>query len=218
MTGNWYSIGVCSTFIVLLSFWEHFLKDEYWFIFIDLVNSIAGRATRVLPRLLLLQVLWRNVLWKLSYKYCWFRQCYHSIMKKTGYDKDFAAVEAAASAGGQIMPPIMGAAFLMAEMTEACATIALACIPAILYFSGILAVHFEAKEAWFERASQGIHSNFLKLLQRLPADSMLVLILTMSYGFTALQPVSPFWRYHCKRFQKKPGFPPRFCGCSGNRC
>ncbi len=73
------------------------------------------------------------------------------MMKKMGYKPEFAAaVEAAASTGGQIMPPIMGAAaFLMAEFTgEPYGTIALrAILPAILYFTGIfIAVHLEAKK------------------------------------------------------------------------
>ena len=73
------------------------------------------------------------------------------MMKKTGYKPEFAgAVEAAASTGGQIMPPIMGAAaFLMAEyMDLPYAEVAVkAILPAILYFTGIfIAVHLEAKK------------------------------------------------------------------------
>ena len=73
------------------------------------------------------------------------------MMKKTGYKPEFAgAVEAAASTGGQIMPPIMGAAaFLMAEyMKIPYAQVAVkAILPAILYFTGIfIAVHLEAKK------------------------------------------------------------------------
>ena len=73
------------------------------------------------------------------------------MMKKTGYKGEFAgAVEAAASTGGQIMPPIMGAAaFLMAEyMNVTYAEVALrAILPAVLYFTGIfVAVHLEAKK------------------------------------------------------------------------
>ena len=72
------------------------------------------------------------------------------MMKKTGYQGEFAAaVEAAASTGGQIMPPIMGAAaFLMAEyMSTSYANVAVkAILPALLYFTGIfLSVHLEAK-------------------------------------------------------------------------
>ena len=72
------------------------------------------------------------------------------MMKKTGYTPEFAgAVEAAASTGGQIMPPIMGAAaFLMAEyMNVPYSQVAMmAILPAVLYFGGIfLSVHLEAK-------------------------------------------------------------------------
>lgn len=71
------------------------------------------------------------------------------LMKRVGYSKNFAgAVEASASIGGQILPPIMGAsAFIMAETTGvAYGTIALAAlIPALLYFLGvIMQVHFRA--------------------------------------------------------------------------
>lgn len=73
------------------------------------------------------------------------------MMKKTGYKPAFAgAVEAASSTGGQIMPPIMGAAaFLMAEYMGIpyIEVAAKAIIPALLYFSGIfIAVHLEAKK------------------------------------------------------------------------
>ena len=72
------------------------------------------------------------------------------MMKKTGYRREFAgAVEAAASTGGQLMPPIMGAAaFLMSEFTEVpyWDIAKAAAVPAILYFTGIwIMVHFEAK-------------------------------------------------------------------------
>lgn len=71
------------------------------------------------------------------------------LMKKIGYSKNFAgAVEASASVGGQILPPIMGAsAFIMAETTGVSyGTIALAALlPAVLYYLGVIAqVHFRA--------------------------------------------------------------------------
>ncbi len=73
------------------------------------------------------------------------------MMKKTGYKPEFAgAVEAASSTGGQIMPPIMGAAaFLMAEYMGIpyIEVAAKAVVPALLYFTGIfMAVHLEAKK------------------------------------------------------------------------
>jgi len=77
------------------------------------------------------------------------------LMKSVGYRKEFAgAVEAAASTGGQLMPPIMGAAaFIMTEFINVpYVTIAIAaCIPALLYFSGIfITVHLEAKKTGLE--------------------------------------------------------------------
>ena len=72
------------------------------------------------------------------------------MMKETGYKAEFAgAVEAAASTGGQIMPPIMGAAaFLMADFIGVpySSILGRAVLPAILYFAGIfITVHLEAK-------------------------------------------------------------------------
>ncbi|WP_203289825.1 TRAP transporter permease [Metabacillus indicus] len=74
------------------------------------------------------------------------------MMKKLGYKKEFAgAVEAAASTGGQLMPPIMGAAaFLMVEFIGNGITYwdiaKAAAIPAVLYFTGVwIMTHFEAK-------------------------------------------------------------------------
>lgn len=74
------------------------------------------------------------------------------LMKSIGYRKEFAgAVEAAASTGGQLMPPIMGAAaFVMVEFLNiSYGKIAIsAAIPAILYFTGIfITVHLEAKKS-----------------------------------------------------------------------
>ena len=72
------------------------------------------------------------------------------LMKKAGYKPEFAAAaEASASTGGQIMPPIMGAAFLMAENLGVPYSKLIVCaiLPAILYFAGVfITVHLEAKK------------------------------------------------------------------------
>ena len=72
------------------------------------------------------------------------------LMRRTGYRPAFSgAVEAVASTGGQLMPPIMGAAaFVMAEFlgTSYLTVAAFAILPAILYYVAVfMAVHFEAK-------------------------------------------------------------------------
>lgn len=73
------------------------------------------------------------------------------MMKKVGYRSHVAgAVEAAASTGGQLMPPIMGAgAFLMAEFTDTSylTIIKVALVPAIMYYLTVLVfVHYEAQK------------------------------------------------------------------------
>ena len=94
------------------------------------------------------------------------------MMKKTGYKSEFAgAVEAAASTGGQIMPPIMGAAaFLMAEyMNITYAEVALrAILPAVLYFAGIfIAVHLEAKKLGLKGIDRSELPKLGKLMMRI---------------------------------------------------
>ena len=94
------------------------------------------------------------------------------MMKKTGYPGEFAgAVEAAASTGGQIMPPIMGAAaFLMAEMigVDYAEVVVRAILPAFLYFSGIfLMVHFRAKRLGLKGLSRDELPKLKSLLPRL---------------------------------------------------
>ena len=111
------------------------------------------------------------------------------MMKKTGYKGEFAgAVEAAASTGGQIMPPIMGAAaFLMAEyMSIPYAQVALkAILPAVLYFTGIyIAVHLEAKKLGLKGIPKEELPKFSKLLPKiyllLPLVVLVVLVSTQA--------------------------------------
>ena len=103
------------------------------------------------------------------------------MMKKTGYKGEFAgAVEAAASTGGQIMPPIMGAAaFLMAEyMGVPYGQVALrAILPAALYFSGIyIAVHLEAKKLGLRGIPREELPRFGKLIKKIYLMAPLVVL------------------------------------------
>ena len=112
------------------------------------------------------------------------------MMKKTGYKGEFAgAVEAAASTGGQIMPPIMGAAaFLMAEFTgEPYSQIAVrAILPAVLYFTGIyIAVHLEAKKLGLKGIPRDQLPKLSHLVKRIyllfPLVLLVVLVSTNTY-------------------------------------
>ncbi len=146
-------IGACSTFIFLFILFGALLeKTGIGQFFIDLCNAIAGGASggpakvAVLSSALLGTVSGSsvsNTVGSGSFTI--------PMMKKLGYKGEFAgAVEAAASTGGQIMPPIMGAAaFLMAESLGLpyITIVKAAVIPAILYFTGIfITVHLEAKK------------------------------------------------------------------------
>ena len=146
-------IGVSSTFIFLFILFGSFLeKTGLGQFFIDIANSLAGWASggpakvAVISSALMGTVSGSsvgNVVGTGSFTI--------PMMKKLGYKPEFAgAVEATASTGGQLMPPIMGAAaFLMAEFTGVpYGRIALAAaIPALLYFFAVFTqVHFEAKK------------------------------------------------------------------------
>ncbi len=93
------------------------------------------------------------------------------LMKKTGYKPEFAAAaEASASTGGQIMPPIMGAAaFLMAENIGVAYSniVVRAILPAVLYFLGVfITVHFEAKKEGLRGLTKDELPKFLPLLKQ----------------------------------------------------
>ena len=146
-------IGACSTFIFLFILFGALLeKTGIGQFFIDVCNAIAGGASggpakvAVLSSALLGTVSGSsvsNTVGSGSFTI--------PMMKRLGYKGEFAgAVEASASTGGQLMPPIMGAAaFLMAESLGMpyITIVKAAIIPAVLYFTGIfITVHLEAKK------------------------------------------------------------------------
>lgn len=104
------------------------------------------------------------------------------LMKKTGYKPEFAAAaEASASTGGQIMPPIMGAAaFLMADYIGVpYSNIAVrAILPAVLYFAGVfITVHLEAKKEGLRGLTKEELPKFLPLLKKVYLLIPLVLLI-----------------------------------------
>ena len=164
-------IAVCSGFIVIFIVFGSFLeKTGIGTFFVDLANSIAGSSAGGPAKVAVISSAMEGM-----YSGSSVANTVGSgavtipTMKRTGYRPEFAAaVEAAASTGGQIMPPIMGAAaFLMAEITGIpYATIVIAAIlPAVLYFAGIfLMVHFEAKRLGLKGLPKDTLPNFFKLI------------------------------------------------------
>ncbi len=145
-------LGVSSTFIFLFILFGAYLESTgLGKFFIDLANAIAGWASGGPAKVAVLSSgLMGTVSGSSVANVAGTGSFTIPMMKKLGYDKEFAgAVEAAASTGGQLMPPVMGAAaFLMAEFVGVpyVEIVKAAVIPAALYFTGVwLGVHFEAK-------------------------------------------------------------------------
>ena len=186
-------LNVCSTFIVFFIILGAFLeKTGIGSFFVDLANSVAGWASGGPAKVAVISSALEGM-----YSGSSVANTVGSgsvtipTMKRIGYKPEFAAaVEAAASTGGQIMPPIMGAAaFLMAEITGIpYVTIAVSAIlPAVLYFAGIfMMIHFEAKKLGLRGLPKESIPNFFKLFLRkgyllLP---IVVLVSMMSGGST----------------------------------
>jgi len=146
-------LAVSSTFIFLFLLFGAFLvRTGVGQYFNDLAVSIAGRRTGGPAKVAIFSSALQGTISGSSVANVVTSGSFTiPMMKKLGYKKEFAgAVEAAASTGGQLMPPIMGAAaFLMVEFIGGITYWEIAkaaAIPAVLYFAGIwIMTHFEAK-------------------------------------------------------------------------
>ena len=163
-------VQICSKFIIVFIIFGAFLeRTGISQFFIDLANSLVGRFSGGPAKVAVISsALCGMVSGSSVGNTVTTGSVTIPMMKKTGYRGEFAgAVEAAASTGGQIMPPIMGAAaFLMAEYVGVPYSniIVRAILPAILYFTGIfIAVHLEAKKLGL----RGIEREKLPVLRRL---------------------------------------------------
>lgn len=150
-------LGVSATFIFLFILFSAYLeKTGLGMFFIDLANAIAGWARGGPAKVAVISsALMGTVSGSSVANVAGTGSFTIPMMKRLGYKPEFAgAVEAAASTGGQLMPPIMGAAaFLMAEFVGIpyIEVAKAAVIPAILYFTGIMfVVHLEAKKEGLE--------------------------------------------------------------------
>ena len=175
-------IQVCAKFILVFIIFGAFLeRTGIAQFFIDLANSLVGRFSGGPAKVAVISsALCGMVSGSSVGNTVTTGSVTIPMMKKTGYKPEFAgAVEAAASTGGQIMPPIMGAAaFLMAEYVGVPYSniILRAILPAILYFTGIfIAVHLEAKKLGL----QGMPAEQLPLLKNLIGRSYLLLPLVI---------------------------------------
>ncbi len=193
----------CLNFIVLFVIFGAFLeRTGISQFFIDVANSIAGASSggpakvAVISSALCGMVSGSSVANTVT-----TGSITIPLMKKTGYKPEFAgAVEAAASTGGQIMPPIMGAAaFLMVEyvtmpdVSVSYGYIALrAILPAALYFLGIfIMVHLEARKLGLRGVPKAELPSFFRLVMRggyllLPLIALIYFLITRTMAFAAL--------------------------------
>ena len=189
-------MGVSSTFIYLFILFGAYLEvTGLGKFFVDIANAVAGWASGGPAKVAVISSALEgtvsgssvaNVVGSGSFTI--------PMMKKLGYSKEFAgAVEASASTGGQIMPPVMGAAaFLMAEFVGVpyVDVAKAAAIPALLYYMGVwLGVHFEAKRCGLK----GIPFNELPKWKTLLMEKghlsipLIVIIYLLISGFTPMR-------------------------------
>ena len=189
-------LGVSSTFIFLFILFGAYLESTgLGKFFIDLANAIAGWASGGPAKVAVLSSgLMGTVSGSSVANVVGTGALTIPMMKKLGYHKNFAgAVEAAASTGGQLMPPVMGAAaFLMAEFVGVpyIDIVKAAIIPAVLYFAGVwLGVHFEARR----NNLKGIPRSQLPKISRLLIERghlalpLIVIVYLLVSGYTPMR-------------------------------
>ncbi len=189
-------LGVSSTFIFLFILFGAFLdKTGIGKFFIDFANAIAGKAVGGPAKVAVLSSALTGTISGSSVANTVGTGSFTiPLMKSLGYKPEFAgAVEAAASTGGQLMPPIMGAAaFLMAEFIGLpYGRIALAAvIPALLYFTGIwIMVDLEARKT----GMKGLDADKLPKLKKVLGERwflfipIVVIVYMLTAGFTPIR-------------------------------
>ena len=189
-------LGVSSTFIFLFILFGAYLESTgLGKFFIDLAAALAGWASGGPAKVAVLSSgLMGTVSGSSVANVVGTGSLTIPMMKKLGYNANFAgAVEAAASTGGQLMPPVMGAAaFLMAEFVGVpyIEVVKAAAIPALLYFTGVwLGVHFEAKRKNLKGIPRSELPHPLTLLKERGhlAIPLIVIVYLLVSGYTPMR-------------------------------
>lgn len=189
-------LGVSATFIYLFILFGAYLDATgLGKFFIDIANALAGWAVGGPAKVAVLSSgLMGTVSGSSVANVAGTGSFTIPMMKKLGYSPAFAgAVEAAASTGGQLMPPVMGAAaFLMAEFVGVpyIEIVKAAVIPALLYFIGIwIGVHFEAKKDGLKGMPKDELPKFGPLLREKGhlAIPLIVIVYLLVAGYTPMR-------------------------------
>ena len=188
-------LGASSTFIFLFVLFGAFLeRTEVGNFFIDFANAVAGHKRGGPAKVAVLASALEGTVSGSSVANTVGSGSFTiPMMKRLGYRKEFAAaVEATASTGGQIMPPVMGAAaFLMAESVGVpyMQVVKAALIPAILYFVGIyIIIEFEARKYGLVGMDKKDMPKFLPLIKEKGylIFPLLVIIVFLAIGYTPI--------------------------------
>ncbi len=189
-------IGVSATFIfTFLLFGSFLVKTGVGQYFNDLAVSLAGNLTGGPAKVAIFSSALQGTISGSSVANVVTSGSYTiPMMKKLGYKKEFAGgVEAAASTGGQLMPPIMGAAaFLMVEFIGGVTYWEIAkaaAIPALLYFTGVwIMTHFEAKRIGLKGLSPEEMPDRKEVLKKIYLlTPILAIILFLLVGIPTMQ-------------------------------
>lgn len=189
-------IGVVSTFVYLFLLFGAFLsKTGISTFFNDFANAVCGRTIGGPAKVAVVSSALQGTISGSSIANVVASGSFTiPAMRKTGYTPEFAAaVEASASTGGQLMPPVMGAAaFLMAEFTGIpYGRVALsAAIPAVLYFIGIfISVHIEAKKLGLKGLPESEIPSLLNLLIKkgILFSPIFVIVAVLYMGYTPMR-------------------------------
>lgn len=166
-------INVCSKYIVMFIIFGAFLeRTGIADFFIEIANALVGRFSGGPAKVAVVASAMEGMVSGSSVANTVGSGAVTiPLMKRTGYKPEFAAAaEASASTGGQIMPPIMGAAaFLMAETVGVpyASIVTKAILPAVLYFAGVfITVHLEAKKEGLKGLSREELPRLKKLLRQ----------------------------------------------------
>lgn len=189
-------LGVSSTFIFLFILFGAYLETTgLGKFFIDIANAVAGWASGGPAKVAVLSSgLMGTVSGSSVANVVGTGSFTIPMMKKLGYKPEFAgAVEATASTGGQLMPPVMGAAaFLMAEFIGIpyIEVVKAAVIPALLYYSGVwIGVHLEAKKNGLQGIPRSELPKFAELLVERGhlAIPLIVIVYLLVAGYTPMK-------------------------------
>lgn len=189
-------LGVSSTFIFLFILFGAYLETTgLGKFFIDISNALAGWAAGGPAKVAVISSgLMGTVSGSSVANVAGTGSFTIPMMKKLGYRPEFAgAVEAAASTGGQLMPPVMGAAaFLMAEFVGVpyIEVVKAATIPALLYYAGVwLGVHYEAKKYGLKGVPRDQLPKFKELLFERGhlAIPLIVIVYLLVVGYTPMR-------------------------------